>query len=342
MKILLVIPSLTQGGAEKNFIWLANKLSKNFDVVFVTLTKKTKLQSENLEKGISFYELESNKSFQSIFKLRKIIKKEIPTLVISTIISAHFLSIISTIRFGKKPQHIFRLSNNIDYIKSSSLKNRLMLIISCRFANKIIVLSDDNYETASNKSFLSGDQLIKIENPIMENNTLDHRVKTNNILCISRIEPHKNLNFLIDNLEILNEEYSFKLDIFGNGSYLNEYQMRYSKSNFLSFKGFLDNKEINYNDYGIHINCSEYEGSPNATIEAVIHGLVCLVSDNLVQTLPTSLQSKIQSYKKEDSKDFIEKVKSILEIKNVTMHNIETNENEIVNLWKELIFSVAE
>ena len=40
MKILLVIPSLTQGGAEKNFIWLANKLSKKFDVVFVTLTKR--------------------------------------------------------------------------------------------------------------------------------------------------------------------------------------------------------------------------------------------------------------------------------------------------------------
>ena len=76
MKILLVIPSLTQGGAEKNFIWLANKLSKKFDVVFVTLTKKTRLQSENLENSISFYELESNKSIESIFKLRKIIKKK--------------------------------------------------------------------------------------------------------------------------------------------------------------------------------------------------------------------------------------------------------------------------
>ena len=342
MKILLVIPSLTQGGAEKNFIWLANKLSKKFDVVFVTLTKKTKLQSENLENKISFYELESNKSFESIFKLRKIIKKEIPTLVISTIISAHFLSIISTIRFGKKPKHIFRLSNNIDYIKSSSLKNRLMLVIACRFANKIVVLSDENFETARNKSFISEDQLIKIENPIMANHILDHKLKTNNILCISRIEPHKNLNFLIDNLELLNEEYSFKLDIFGNGSCLNEYRTKYSRSNFLSFKGFLDNKEINYNNYGIHINCSEYEGSPNATIEAIINGLVCLVSDNLVQTLPTILQSKIQSYKKGDSEDFIEKMKSIFEIKDVSRQNIETNEDGIVNLWKELIFSVAE
>ena len=36
------------------------------------------------------------------------------------------------------------------------------------------------------------------------------------------IDPHKNLDFLIDNLEILNEEYSFNLDIFGNGSYFNK------------------------------------------------------------------------------------------------------------------------
>ena len=42
-----------------------------------------------------------------------------------------------------------------------------MLITACRFANKIVVLSDENFETARNKSFISEDQLIKIENPIM-------------------------------------------------------------------------------------------------------------------------------------------------------------------------------
>ena len=35
-------------------------------------------------------------------------------------------------------------------------------------------------------------------------------------------------------------------------------------------------------------------------------------------------------------------MKSIFEIKDVSIQNIETNEDEIVNLWKELIFSVAE
>ena len=39
-----------------------------------------------------------------------------------------------------------------------------MLVIACRFANKIVVLSDENFETARNKSFISEDQLIKIEN----------------------------------------------------------------------------------------------------------------------------------------------------------------------------------
>ena len=63
----------------------------------------------------------------------------------------------------------------------------------------------------------------------------------------------------------------------------------------------------------------------------MINGLVCLVSDNLVQTLPTSLQGKIQSYK-EDSKRFPLKMKSILEIKDISMQNVETNEDEIVDL----------
>ena len=55
MNILFVIPSLTQGGAEKNMIWLANNLSDYHKISFVVLTKKENLQSENLRQNIVFY-----------------------------------------------------------------------------------------------------------------------------------------------------------------------------------------------------------------------------------------------------------------------------------------------
>ena len=85
MNILFVIPSLTQGGAEKNMIWLANNLSDYHKISFVVLTKKENLQSENLKQNIVFYQLHKNKSLSSIPKLRKIINIEKPDIIISSI-----------------------------------------------------------------------------------------------------------------------------------------------------------------------------------------------------------------------------------------------------------------
>ena len=161
MKILFVIPSLTQGGAEKVFIWLANMLSASFNVVFVTLTNQANLQSEKLNQYISKYEIDANKSIQSSLQLRNIIKKESPHIVISTIVTANFVSTLSIAFLKNKPFHILRISNNLKYIKTSSVKNRLMMNISNLFSDKIIVLSDDNFESVQNDIFLSSLLVVK-------------------------------------------------------------------------------------------------------------------------------------------------------------------------------------
>ena len=152
MNILFVIPSLTQGGAEKNMIWLANNLSDYHEISFITLTKKENLQSESLKSNIVFYQLAKNKSLNSILKLRKIINTQKPDIIISSIINANFASIISTFLLSKnRPLNILRLSNDLEFISKSSFKNKLMLFISICLGNKLVVLSDQNYESALNK-----------------------------------------------------------------------------------------------------------------------------------------------------------------------------------------------
>ena len=338
MKILFVIPSMTQGGAEKNMIWLANNLSDNYKILFVTLTKKKNLQSDSLKKSIAFYQLNKNKSFKSILKLRKIINTEKPDILISSIINANFASVFSTLLLKRnKPVNILRLSNDLEFIGSSSLKNKLMLSISIFLGKKLVVLSDQNYRTAANKFSFAKDKIVKIENPVIVYKNLQTELKNNNIFSITRIESHKNIDFLIENLKILSKNYKFKLSIYGEGTLLDQYKNIYSNQEFVEFNGFKDRKNINEKEYGIFINCSEYEGSPNSTIEAITSGKICLIPNNLITTLPRSLQKNVYSYKKGDDKDFQKKLKLIFNIKETINQNVKSTENKIVGQWKDLV-----
>lgn len=338
MNILFVIPSLTQGGAEKNMIWLANNLSDYHEISFITLTKKENLQSESLKSNIVFYQLAKNKSLNSILKLRKIINTQKPDIIISSIINANFASIISTFLLSKnRPLNVLRLSNDLEFISKSSFKNKLMLFISICLGNKLVVLSDQNYESALNKFNFAKDKFLKIENPIITHNTLKKRINSNNIFSLTRIESHKNIDFLIENLKILSNQHNFKLDIFGEGSLLNHYKNIYSNQSYIKFAGYKDRNNIEESKYTIFINCSDYEGSPNSTIEAIVTGHICLISDNLVNTLPSSLRQNVYTYKKGDSIDFQKKLTLIFKIKEINNKNINSTENLIIEQWKELV-----
>ncbi len=338
MNILFVIPSLTQGGAEKNMIWLANNLSDHHKISFVVLTKKENLQSESLKQNIVFYQLIKNKSLSSIPKLRKIINIEKPDIIISSIINANFASVISTLFLGKnKPFNVIRLSNDLEFISKSSFKNKLMLFTSIFLGKKIVILSDQNYVTAINKFHFLKEKFLKIENPIIIQKVFEKRLNNNNIFSITRIESHKNIDFLVENLKILSNDYDFKLDIFGKGPLLSHYKKIYSNESFVKFAGYKAKNSIEEDKYTIFINCSDYEGSPNSTIEAIATGHICLISDNLVNTLPTNLQQNVYTYKKGDNVDFQKKLEIIFSIKEINNKNIDSTENIIIEQWKELV-----
>ena len=156
-------------------------------------------------------------------------------------------------------------------------------------------------------------------------------------MCISRIEPHKNLDFLINNLIELSSSQKFSIDIFGEGSQLAKYREVYSQYDFITFKGYISKEEINYDNYGIFINCSDFEGSPNSTNEALAEGMLCLVSDNLSKTLPTYLQHLPYIFEKGNINDFCNKIKILFSITENDNLEIEPNEEEVLILWHEVL-----
>ena len=73
-----------------------------------------------------------------------------------------------------------------------------------KFSNKIILLSDQNIKLVKSRYPAIYKKCQKIENPIFPNNNAEIS-SSNKIICITRMEKHKNNEFLIDNIVSLSK-----------------------------------------------------------------------------------------------------------------------------------------
>ena len=124
---------------------------------------------------------------------------------------------------------------------------------------------------------------VVIPNPINEDFIVDkpydgEREKT--IVTIGRIEKQKNQKLLIDAFkEVLKTHGEYKLLIYGEGSLkgkLIKYVEENKMSNNVIFKGKTDNVKREIYKSGIFVLSSNYEGMPNALMEAMLLGVPCI------------------------------------------------------------------
>jgi glycosyltransferase involved in cell wall biosynthesis len=125
-----------------------------------------------------------------------------------------------------------------------------------------------NVSTLSDKSFLEKQFGIKDKVKLRPNFVdLKHFVNRNEekleeILFVGRLEHQKNLDFLINEYK----KYDLpKLNIIGNGTYLDKLQSEINKNSLnINYIDPIPNAELPhyYNKYRYFILCSHYEGNP--------------------------------------------------------------------------------
>ena len=120
MKVFLISPGLSAGGAEKNLIWLANKLSKKCEVFFIVLTDSLVAQDETVNDNVKLIIFKNNKSLKSIKNLANLINDEKPDCLISTIVNGNFVTSCAKLIARSKSTHILRMSTNEKHLKCSS------------------------------------------------------------------------------------------------------------------------------------------------------------------------------------------------------------------------------
>jgi glycosyltransferase involved in cell wall biosynthesis len=289
MKTLVIFfPSIESAGVEKNFYYLINNLSSNFERVIVITSSKIKKKIfpkkvEFLNQYSSFW-WNKNRFIRSIicfFLALKLFKKK-NILILS--FQSNIISIIISVILRCKI--IIRLNTSPEkYINTIIKKNFFYFFY--KFSDEIIVNSFEFKRRL--KKILNLNSSV-IYNPIglpkkfrKKKINFFNQFKNLKIISIGRLTDQKDHLTLIKALHLLKKEsIKFKVYLIGQGSNYNKIYnsiKKYKLTNIVKLAGFKEKAYEYINSADLFILTSKYEGLPNVLLEAQYLGIPIISSD---------------------------------------------------------------
>ena len=299
IKLMLLVPSLKGGGAEKVMVNLSKYLNReNFKITIVCFQMVGEYLA-NLPLDIEVRNLNVSRVSKGFFPLIKLIKKEQPNMILSTGFESNMILLLTKRFIDKKIKLIVRESS----IPSINLQqNKYFYGLFYKFlynTSNLIICQSEAMKLDLVKNFKVKDNLIKvIRNPVdfKEIQTLQNEEdisnKNNfpnlhniNIMTIGRLSDEKNHRKLI---EYFSEKYknkkNYHLYILGQGpleSELKKYVSELSLLQQIHFIGFQKNPYIWLKYANLFVLPSKYEGLPNSLLEAISCNIPVIITDHM-------------------------------------------------------------
>lgn len=279
MKCVLVMGSFVYGGAERVMCSLANYfIGSGNEVVLVTITHAPETYPLN-NKIKRINGLNWKNQLDGVLKLRKVFIDEKPDVVITFIAHINIASLLAGLWL--KVPIIISERNDPAHSATTSLR-RILRKVTYQRAKAIVCQTQDSKEYFSEKIQQKVDI---IPNPLyLAEDNVDFDQRDNEIVSVGRFVPQKRHEVTIRALSKLKDEFDYRLTIYGNGDD-GEKERLQDLVDKLGLTGRVIlhdavsdlHKRIKYAK--AFILMSEYEGMPNALMEAMGLGLVCFCSD---------------------------------------------------------------
>ena len=278
-KIVFIIYSLDCGGAERVVSLLANYFSTNNHVEvlvfsstppFYRLNNNIKYTIINYKKFNHFFS--KFNSLSRIITLRKLFRKREDHVFISFTTTTNLISVISNLFLFRKLiicQRVDPVSENLSFVKS------FLRFILYPLASHLIVQNHSQKAFFKNKILKS--KLSVINNPISKIESVNFPDNTVNIINVGRLAKEKNHIDLID--AFINSNLNCKLFIIGEGALrekLSNYILSKNMESKIVLLGLKSNIYEFLNPNWIFAATPNFEGYPNALLEAMNAGLACL------------------------------------------------------------------
>ena len=361
MKILFCIDTMTKGGAERVIANLSNYLINEQKVEILTLlNRKCQYEIDNNVKIYSLNISEKRKNIleKFIYTLNNVkeycdkIKEINPDIIISFLPRSSYYSIIAAKLNRKKIIVSDRNDPNIEY---RDFINRTLMKALYKKADGFV------FQTEEAKKYFKKkiqNKSVVIPNPINEkflcNSYSGEREKI--IVTVGRLTEQKNQILLINAFKEISKKYSeYKLFIYGEGP-LKDSLTRYIEKEGLRenviLKGIANNIKEEIYKKKMFVLTSNYEGMPNALMEAMGIGLPVISTDCpiggpkfLIKNGNNGLLVKVN-----DNKNLEESIIRIIEDesleKKISLNAAKSMKKlkpKIINeKWKEYIYTIGE
>ena len=280
MKILMIIPSLGSGGAERVLSSLANDWvkRKKCDIELAILMDSKDFYT--IDKNIKVHRIgyipgSSNKVlgiFNLALNLRKLIKDIKPDVCFSFIRESNIVTLISTLGVPTKVVISERDSPKAQVSKFYNYLRKLLYPL----CNGLIVQTND-YREFITKSVGNINQVV-IPNPVRDID-INRYNREKIIISVGRLIPVKGHKYLIDAFSKCKSNQDWKLVILGEGALRQDLEQQINKLN-LQDKVVLVGAVHNVDDWlrksSIFAFTSLSEGFPNALAEGMSASLPCV------------------------------------------------------------------
>lgn len=297
MKILFTIPRLTYSGAPKMMAWVANQMSeKGHEVHLLTFFSEEKARvlhetihtcSLNVIQSKSRLIRNTTGMFRTIWQLHKKVKEIKPDIVVSFLDSVGYVY-LPIGHFFTKARYI--VSERVDpysyHGRVSKIRFHLMQyadgsVFQTEGARKFF----EKYPKIYNKSTV-------IPNPVVINDTVrdmqkhvpSYNERDNRIVTVGRLSlTQKRQDVLLEAFRLfLKKHPDYKLEIYGDGQDKDKIQQMIDTmglSDCVTLAGRIDKVEETIFNAQAFVLTSDFEGIPNALIEAMSIGVPSVSTD---------------------------------------------------------------
>ncbi len=286
-KIMFYIDSLRRGGAQRVMANLADYFATaGYDVVLV---------NDFVQKGTDHYNVSDNveriylrddnsgnviiKNISRVLRLRRIIKDKKPDLILSFLGRPNKRMLIASLGIKVKKVVSVRNDPNREYgfggLKKAYAKQLFKLADGCVFQTD---------EAAGYFPLKVQKRSIVIFNPVGQKiYASDRSLATQNIVTVGRMEKQKNHRMLIEAFSMISDAYPEEnLIIYGDGPLRNDlisYIDELGLSDRIKLPGNISDVDTALSKAKVFVLSSDYEGMPNALMEAMAMGVPCISTD---------------------------------------------------------------
>ncbi len=341
-KILIVIPSLGGGGAEKVVTFLSKDLiKKGYNTSILVLGSKKSIKNQ-VDKNVQLIFLNKSRSLFAIFDLIKYFYKDYD-LIVSTIIQCNILCIIAKFfTFSRQKLYLRETNTPSEILKyDKSIQNFLLFYLRnlYSFADYILCNSKGVIKDLNKNLNINKKKLFYLPNSFDQqiikklSNQKTFIKKKPYFIYAGSISKQKNVNLIVEsfNLFLKRNKKIFYLYIFGEGDKKIELNKLITNLN-LKNRIIVRNYQKNIFKYlkkssGVLLS-SNWEGMPNILLHALVVNKPILATD--CKSGPRELKNfgyDIKLVPKNNIVQFSKGLELIISKKHLVMKNVILNKN---------------